>query len=889
MRHRGGVSSFYDGSTFSAIPRFTPEGAKLWWGGNWIHWRGFLVKLTYLGPPYYKFDDLLSFPGLLDDEKGELNRFLLCLYLWEQTPGTKIISAQEVWQKSLSLGHAYVDILDDQFAYYWREHPSFPDSYNCVFPARFLPRFETPKDDLPLSLVEVSADNDALEWFEQTLDEVLDEVDWDEVRLPSDEEILFDRKTTTSYDKRADIKGPQWDFSLKNPFFETNELVGLRCKVQVTPASVRDTVIADIGANHSIRWIERTMRHILEYVPESADCLYSTTYQSRLDALMKTKGWHVLRDIKKCGITYNSRDLFPIIFRKLSERKPDSRWKRSGIYRNIFYVDYDKNMYRCKRGYCLGMANHTVTLSNVVIHRMALRQVANEYQNVHVRCLIGNDDEDVVFYKSKHSRKAAELYLNCEIEVQMSLGNLINIKKSCVKDFGLFYENYQAPGWAEKEALVCNALACAYLAPSLRVAKHFIASQSDRFRNPWAFGQLRSLARKWGAEFFSVEDELYITYEAGGWLKQTSMTLSTTLRDIDFLSRKGYEEWIICFAYDVCKRYNKTPTPQFKTPGFVINHVYQGPAKKTDPRVQLLALTDIDVRDFYKRLTTFQRKYSTRVENSTVYEKSRHHSIITVMADALKQPWHAIPDSLVRYTTFTNTGYFYLPVITELARYDEDPILSSLKGELSEEDEKFTWDPVIWDSLQDLVINTSLYMYRGCSRFSNTGAIPILEYFWRYKEYPQVVRFKGDLEIGRERDPPPPRPKQPVSRGPRRHHVVLREEERLEYLDEPVPPDKMISGSDNIMEILSGLMEGIRIKDESGEVIAPPSPKVLSDEELRILGSKQKVLHEQGEDAFLDALLTEDHSGDHNVGFNAPSCDFLDGSDDEPFDFGIDF
>jgi hypothetical protein len=471
----------------------------------------------------------------------------------------------------------------------------------------------------------------------------------------------------------------------------------------------------------------------------------------------------------------------------------------------------------------------------------------------------------------------------------MSLGNLVNIKKSCVKDSGLFYENYQAEGWIEKEALVCNAIACAYLAPSVRVAKHFIASQSDRFRTPWAFGQLRSLARKWGAELFSVEDELYITYEVGGWLKQTSMTLNTTLRDIDYLVERGYDEWKICYAYDLCKRYNSTPKPQFKTPGFVINHVYQGLAKKTDPRVQLLALTDVDVRDFYKRLTTFQRKYSKRLENSSVYEKSRHHDVMRVMIDALKNPWHAIPDSLVRYTTFTDTESFYLPVITELARYDEDPILSSLKGELSEEDEVFTWDPIIWGDLQNLVIQTSLYMYRGCSRFSNTGAIPILEYFWRYKEYPQVKRFYGDLEIGRERDPPPPAKKQPVSRGPRKHHVVLREEVKLDYLDERVGPDKVVREHEDLMEILSGLMEGISLKDEEGEVIRSPTPKTLTDEELRLLGSKQKVLHDQGEDAFLDALLTEDHSGDHNVGFNAPSCDFLDGSDDEPFDFGIDF
>jgi len=63
-------------------------------------------------------------------------RFLLTLQLWEETPGTKYVEAQWVWQSCLTRGYEFADELDDYFAYGWRGPSGFPDSYNFVFPAR---------------------------------------------------------------------------------------------------------------------------------------------------------------------------------------------------------------------------------------------------------------------------------------------------------------------------------------------------------------------------------------------------------------------------------------------------------------------------------------------------------------------------------------------------------------------------------------------------------------------------------------------------------------------------------------------------------------------------------------------------------------------------------
>jgi hypothetical protein len=470
---------------YSPTPRLDLQKGKLRWGGKWInHKAGKYYHLLAHGPPFYNYGAIMEDKKIDDDTKSELSRFLLTLELWETTPGKKEIRAFDVWKGSLTSGPEFASYLDDLFSISWREREI--DSYNFVFPSRFLPRWVEGVDDLILSSERTYADPGVLDEFEWTLDDILSEVPFEDIVLPSDDSIRNERSTTTSYSHKLKKKMPQWEASLSHSEFNHKELIGLRTVVPVYPAGIRDTIIADISANYSIRWLERSLRHILQHVKESAVCLYSTTFDSRLKDVVYQKGYHVLRDIKKCGITYNTHDLFPIVKRVLNKYKPDIRWNRYDIYSNFHVIDEDET-YQAYRGYGLGMANHTVTLCNIVIARMALNSLRLSTKGTYLsKGIVGNDDSDFVFFGNRNSERIANQYMETEFDIHGSLGNLINRKKSVIKPYGLFYEQYNKPGWFHKESLVCNALACAYLAPNIRTAKHYIYSQSDRFNSPWA-------------------------------------------------------------------------------------------------------------------------------------------------------------------------------------------------------------------------------------------------------------------------------------------------------------------------------------------------------------------------------------------------------------------
>jgi hypothetical protein len=870
-RSEGASQQFYDIDRSQFLPRFDQRLKKIWWGGEWLNWRSAITTVIGCGPPYYDFDRI-SRSALSDAEKGELTRFLLTLRLWETTPGTKEMQAQWVWQSALTDGASFADDLSDIFDIRWREG-EWPDSYNFAFPAKFLPRFNSEKDDLPLCLLPTSALPEALMEFESVLNELLDEIDWEDVRLPSDSEILYERSTSTSFDADREKRAPQWLFSLEKPTFETECLRGSRCIIPVYASNVRDTIIADIRANHSIRWIERVMRHILEYVPESADALYSSTYLSRLDNYRKKEGYHALRDIKKCGITYNTKDLFPIVFSLLRSRKPDKRWDRSNIYKRLEYLDMDGEWYEAQRGYFLGMANHTVTLCNIVISRIA-RKVTYSRRNFkesRCTCIIGNDDLAAVFYpKNEHSKILANEYLDNEHEIHAALGNITNKKKSVVKDHGLFYENYSAPGWQNKESLVCNALACAYLAPSIRVAKHYISSQSDRFKNKWAFARLRELAEYWGAEFFDVETELRITSEMGGWIKQTSYSLSTALLDLDDLWPKFHYQ--VPIAYEVCRRYFSCPKPEYKTPGWVANHLYNGRAGAAPPQVQIFKLVQDDVLTFYKKLTSYQRNFARRIKTSQANAKSANRTFEQIQRSILRtNPWHCIPDSLVGYTSWTDTGAAYLPACQELMRHDNDPFDSMLRGELDERDNVFTWDPNIPSYAIDTTVQTSIWMYQNCSQFSNTGCIPIVEYFNRNRIYPNAK-----LGYGRIRHPPiektPEKQNQPP--GPRRHYEVCRYGHITERVDIEVIPDEPL--------VVEDFAELVRQAEEDlyGKVEVLPEKKSFIG--TGVIGSLVKEGEEVDTDELLERLLNHDDTeGDHAIIDRGDRLDVFENSDDD--------
>jgi len=662
--------------------------------------------------------------------------------LFESTPGEKIMSAEETWRRCIMLGPRFSEELKDLFSHFLREDDL--ESYNFIFPNRFSIRWEEEVDDLIMCKDPTYSDPDTLEFFRTICLDLLKNVRdlEEEIKFPDDDEILFERSTTTSYVHKLKKTMPHFQAAEACQEFNTTGLVGKRTVVPVYPGGVRDTIIADISANNSIRWIERSMRHILEYIPESAVTLFSSTSNRRREDVVFTRGYHVLRDIKKCGITYNTHDIFPIVRECLMNIFPDRRWSRINIFLDMTVIDKDTE-YKAKRGYGLGMANHLVTFCNIVISHMCLSVMRSQEIPFKCKGIFGNDDADIVFYgkdRIYNPKNRSTEYLNLEHEIHGRLGNLTNIKKSVIKRHGLFYEEYSQPGWQNKESLVCGSLACAYLAPNIRVAKHYIYSQSGRFNSDWARDQLIKLAKSWGNEFFDVEDELKVHYQIGGWLNTSSFGLKTTLRDIDYLSDR-YDEKLVKYAIQIFKEFVTPPRPMFSKPGIVNNYKYFGPAQKTDDRVQMYLLTEEDKFIYYKKLTSFQRNYSKRLKkfrkrvHKRDIEKPMNYFIKRFLSE---EPWYAIPDSMVIEEDWS----VEVRITPESESYKDtndhiDDLINFYKGLDEDKPElDYKWNPPIPNEAFDYILETGLKSVLSCSQFSNSGFLPALEYYLTRRIYP---------------------------------------------------------------------------------------------------------------------------------------------------------
>jgi hypothetical protein len=381
---------------------------------------------------------------------------------------------------------------------------------------------------------------------------------------------------------------------------------------------------------------------------------------------------------------------------------------------------------------------------------MARRAIPTALAPFKGKAIIGNDDEDVVF-TGPISHKVAEEYLNIEHDIHGSLGNLTNFQKSVVMPFGLFYETYDKDGWRDKESLVCNALACAYLAPDIRVAKTYISSQSDRFNSPWARSQLKTLIEWWGAEFFNTKQEYLCSFEIGGWLNRTENGLKTTLCDLDILLRH-YDIRYLSYVVKYCKLHITPPSPQKRSDGGVSNFRYSGIAQKTVPEVQIYTITDADLRTYYRKLTSYQRKFGRRME--TFYKKARSIKVFndlrSLQVYMLKDnPWYQIPESLVLEDKNWE-GTFQLTFHHELEGENQDEIETLLSFFKRERDEIYyehlKWNPNIPIDFHKYTVGIDAWQQYTCSQFSNCGFSPALDYYLREGFYP-VCKIAGRCRL----------------------------------------------------------------------------------------------------------------------------------------------
>jgi len=220
-----------------------------------------------------------------------------------------------------------------------------------------------------------------------------------------------------------------------------------------------------------------------------------------------------------------------------------------------------------------------------------------------------------------------------------------------------------------------------------------------------------------------------------------------------------YTPRFISYAHEIIRQFDTAPKPVFKTKEPVTNYYYQGDAKRSHPRIQLYTIGPKDTYVYYKKLTKYQRNYASRLNKyeSRVKSQALKNSTRSLMKSILKRSaWYSIPESLVINDWEWGQGV-QIPVRSELDAHDIHPMTTMIQvalGNLESRDERddiFLWNPTINSLDINYTIEASIEQVLSASQFSNTGALPLLEYYRRNRSYPLCVPL-----IGRERSPPFP-------------------------------------------------------------------------------------------------------------------------------------
>ncbi|XDO01619.1 RNA-dependent RNA polymerase [Phytophthora cinnamomi ormycovirus 4-1] len=640
------------------------KGGKIWDFSHWIPSSYQLERFEEIGPPYYNFD-LLRQVVRNEHYYHEIARFLKALYFWEKYVHTRKQTASFVWYSSWEQKECAAAILADTFSYSLRHTFGIEyviptdldprvriyklDSYDDIFPSRFALKWKEPDpEDFKYSLVpSPNPGEDILGSYEYFLDIILSKVP-ENIPLIEDDEILCELGTTTSWVSELGLKGtmPHWETNFRSPrakLFEKDCLRAIRCVVPVHPDGVRDTAIVDRPANNSIRWIERQLTHILEYVPESAFTLYPSTLEARKEDVLNCKlKYSILRDMKKCGLTHNTRHLFPIIEKKLKEKFPYMPWERMKIFQNLSLMLETGEIVYPQRGYFLGMANSLVTLSLIVIFRMACANALNNiptHEAVEIRAIIGNDDSCV---------RTNSYFLSKEILVQEkflseALDNYFNLKKSFISNVALFYEEYSDKRFKEKFSLVCNTLSVASLVGNVRIAKMYVCSQTPRFRYPRCQKALEEVVASYPYEFYPSEAHYH--YELGGWLDTRRKGLKTTLLDLESNLRNGVDLEILDKAFSVSSFSARPPEVLLKGNVGKVGNIMLTNISEDFTRSIALDSETLYLR--YKKLTVWQRNLAKRYKRIMWHASSWKRSW-THKEDILKvinaKDFYCIPD-----------------------------------------------------------------------------------------------------------------------------------------------------------------------------------------------------------------------------------------------------
>jgi hypothetical protein len=468
----------------------------------------------------------------------EFKRTMIALRLWEETPGDKLITKEEVFRNQLIGGPEYTDLLKDKWEYGIRASHRFivaqrsyreweeVKHYNALPTIAHLINWRTSPDDIKYMADQVSIDSNLLEEFEEELESLLP----DDLAIPADAEVFSQSKNSVSYDQSKGKTIPFWKARLtpEGSMFSTN-FRGYRCIVPVAAGNTRDTVVVPIDVYNTVKWCDLVIRNILDECPESLINSNPSITNSRLRNASTTKlGSYFLRDIKKCGLTF-PRELFHSVQKILTRMYPDKDFKRFDLYR--YYTVYDQGQsIPCNRGYCLGMANNLVTLCQVVCYRMLRNRIPS---SILTKYWCGNDDS-LLFIEGRVVEEELMMIVESEDdEITQGLGIVKHESKSFWSMYPIIFEEYGHDRFKSKDSRFAMALAPCFLVDDIKIAKRICNALSPLIEElgSSALPYLRRLINHWGYDYYPEESRY--DYLLGGWISKSKRGCSLILRDIE--------------------------------------------------------------------------------------------------------------------------------------------------------------------------------------------------------------------------------------------------------------------------------------------------------------------------------------------------------------------
>lgn len=547
-------------------------------------------------------DELMKYPMSIESLserlrgtkcRNELIRFYVTLEYYDHLGCQPLFSKEEIWRSSLFRGPEYANWLSDAYTYAYRNSygigyvcpdQDFKDlkitNYSQVFSPRFLPRFNEDTDDIKKWM------SDPPEYHNATVNMVIMEFEnllrsIPYLEMPDVESVLNTFKPTVTYVKG--VKRRPHELTLEEHRDISVWYTAYESKVLVYPSGMRDTVILEKGSSNSVRIAEKLLLAVISHCKESIYTIGGDRIPLFKSMFSEMRGYHVLRDIKKCGLT-TPISLYINPFVKLLEKYfPSELWSYLYIYSNIKITLVDGTVFYPKRGFGLGMANSFVTLLCILIHRIARREIMKRYPTIAVYAAIGNDDSNVMIVGGDIN--IASDYCNVECDVMTHAGFVINYKKNYIAETYHFFEEYGHPNFQRKEVLSVGLLAKGLLELNPRIAKMFVREAVRICPSEKIIDMARCIAYSRTYEF--DPDEVERPYLLGGWY--------------DFKPHiyiKGIEsgEYLRCFDASKCYRALRVIKEFERIDHYVCDNDITDPKDNSNPIYRQLGYTGPAVR-----------------------------------------------------------------------------------------------------------------------------------------------------------------------------------------------------------------------------------------------------------------------------------------------------